>query len=314
MPQLALTAGVSPYTGIGSPARVTLTLHVVATPDVNDQPYATKHMSFDVAPALITGFQPTVGCIGTQVVSNSPTCEPIGEGSMQFQALGLIENTTVTAYQSTDPDTLFLLVDGRTPLNVHSLLSMTRTASPTGGSRFDIDFPPDLQQPAPNAYTTLTDFQLALHKTIALAGCPPSPLGFATHSDFTGGYRPGDYAADATTTALCQVAPFTPVPALTTVAAKKHRRVLGKLLALRAVSGMTDGTVTLTCTAGCAKRKLGTVSLRIPVQAPLIRLHPALKITKSTRIQVTMVNAASITQTARFRFTRRSSRLSAVSL
>jgi hypothetical protein len=320
VPQLALTVDVSPYTGAGAPAAVTLTLHMTATVDPSDQPYATKHMSFDLDPSILTGFQPSVGCIGTQVISNSPTCTPIGDGSMQFQALGLTENAAVTAFQSTDPNTLFLLADGKTPLNIHSLLTVTKTDSPTGGSRLDIDFPPDLQQPAPGAYSTLTDFQVALRSTIAMAGCPSAPLSFATHSDFVPAFKPGDYAADATTTAPCQGAapvappPFAPVPNLATAAAKKHGRVLGKLLALRSVRGMTDGTVTLTCTASCAKRKLGTATLHNPPQAALIRLHPALKITKRTRIHVTMVNAAGVTQTARFRFARRSGRLTAVSL
>jgi len=320
VPQLALTAELSPYTGAGAPAPVTLTLHVSAIPDPGDQPYATKHMSFDLDPSILTGFQPSVGCIGTQVISNSPTCMPIGDGSMQFQALGLTESTTLTAFQSTDPNTLFLLADGKTPLMIHSLLTVTKATSPAGGSRFDIDFPPDLQQPAPGAYSTLTDFQVALRSTIAMAGCPAAPLNFAAHSDLVPAFKPGDYAADASATALCQGAapvaptPFSPVPKLATVAAKRHGRVLGKLLALRSVRGMTDGTVTVTCTAGCAKRKLGTATVQTPLQAPLVRLRPALKITKRTRIQVTMVNAAGVTHTARFRFARRSGKLAAIDL
>jgi hypothetical protein len=277
-------------------------------------------MSFDLDPSILTGFQPGVGCIGTQVISNSPTCTPIGDGSMQLQALGLTENTTLTAYQSTDPNTLFLLADGRTPLNIHALLTVTQTTGPAGGSRLDIDFPPDLQQPAPGAYATLTDFLLALRSTVALAGCPPAPLNFATHSDFTPGFKPGTYASDAATTAVCQAMtpvappPFAPVPTLTTSAGKKHGRVLGKLLGLRSVRGMSDGAITLTCTAGCPTHKLGSATLKIPVHAPLIRLHPALKVTKRTRIQVEMVNAAGVSHITRFRFTRRAGHLVAVSL
>jgi hypothetical protein len=320
VPQLALTAAVSPYVGTGAPVPVTLTLHVAATPDPADQPYATRHMSFDLDPSILTGFQPSVGCIGTQIISNSPTCPAIGDGSMQFQALGLTESTTLTAYQSTDPKTLFLLADGRTPLLIHSLLTVTTTTSPAGGSRFEIDFPPDLQQPAPGAYSTVTDFQASLRSTIALAGCPPAPLNFATHSDFTPAFKPGTYAADAATTAVCESAapiappPFVPVPSLTTRAAKKHGRVLGKLIGLRSVRGMTDGTATLTCTAGCAKRKLGTTTLKTPARAPLIRLQPALRVTKRTRVRVTMVNAARTSVTATFRFVMRSGKLVAVRL
>jgi hypothetical protein len=132
-------------------------------------------------------------------------------------------------------------------------------------------------------------------------------------------FKPGSYAADAATTAACRsVRPPAPAvracPELDDGGRQEARAVLGKLLALRAVRGMTDGTVTLTCTAGCAKRKLGTATVRNPAQTPLLRLHPALEITKRTRIQVTMVNAAGITQTARFRLGRRSGRLSAVLL
>lgn len=312
-PQLSLAVTVSPYAGGSAPAPVTLTLHTIAVPDVSQPPVSTRHMTFDLDPSVITGFQPPAACNPSQVITDATPCTPIGDGTMAFQTLGLLEEMTLTAYQSTDPQALLVLVDGRTPLMIHSVLTLQKTVNSQGGAHYDADTPASLQQPAPGAYATWTDFNLALRKTIALAGCPAAPLSFATHSDFT----PGSLSADATALATCEavapliptVAVFAPVAHLATAASRHRGRVLGRLLGLRSVSGMTTGTVTLTCTAGCAKRRLATRALTGGEQGTLIRLHPSLKVTKRTRITVTMLNAAGVSQIQRFRFVRRSTSL-----
>lgn len=234
---------------------------------------------------------------------------------MAFQTLGLVEQMTLTAYQSTDPQAILVLVDGKAPLMIHSVLTLQKTANSLGGTRYDTETPLSLQQPAPGVYAVWTDFNLALRKTIGLSGCPPSPLSFATHSDFT----PGTSSADATALATCEVGPtvtpvgdpalFKPVAHLATAGTSHRGRILGRLLGLRSVSGMTVGTVTLTCRNGCSKRRLATRTLTGGERGTLIHLHPAVKVTKKTRIAVTMINAVGVSRLQTFRFARRANRL-----
>jgi hypothetical protein len=292
---------------------VTLTLHTTSIPDVSQPPVSTSHMTFDLDPSILTGFQPPSGCSADQVITDASRCTPIGDGTMTFQALGLLEEMTLTAYQSTDPQALLVLADGRAPLMIHSVLTLQKTVNSLGGAHYDADTPVSLQQPAPGAYATWTDFNLALRKTIGLGGCPSSPLSFATHWDFT----PGTSAADATALATCEIGPtvappvvkpFDPVAHLAT-AGTRRGRTLGRLLGVRSVSGMTVGTVTLTCTSGCSRRRLASRTLTGGERQPLVRLHPALRVTKRTRIAVTMINALGVSRVQTFRFARRANRL-----
>src|SRR5439155_9673724 len=140
--------------------------------------------SFDLDPNIVTGFQPPSACSPEQVQIDARPCILVGDGTMAFQTLGLTENMTLSAFQSTDPQALLVLVDGQAPLAIHQVLTMQKTVNSLGGSHYDIDVPVALQQPVPGVYPVFTDFNLALRSTIALAGCPSSPLSFATHSDF----------------------------------------------------------------------------------------------------------------------------------
>jgi hypothetical protein len=187
-PQLSFSVAVSPYTGGTATAPVTLTLHTTTTPNMSDPAFAANHMRFDLDPNIVTGFQPpAAACSDAQVMADATPCATVGDGTMRFSVLGLTENVTVKAFQSTDPQALLLRLDGDAPLRVHEVMTMQRTVVPSGASRFDIDVPPSLQQPAPGAYATPTDFNLALRWTIALVGCPASPLSFATDSHYSDG-------------------------------------------------------------------------------------------------------------------------------
>jgi hypothetical protein len=187
-PQLSFSVAVSPYTGGTATAPVTLTLHTTTTPNMSEPSFATSHMRFDLDPSIVTGFQPpAAACTDAQVMADATPCATVGDGTMSFSVLGLTQNVTVKAFQSTDPQALLLRLDGDAPLRVHEVMTMQRTVMPSGASRFDIDVPPSLQQPAPGAYATPTDFNLALRWTIALVGCPASPLSFATDSHYSDG-------------------------------------------------------------------------------------------------------------------------------
>lgn len=187
-PQRSFSVAVSPYTGGTATAPVTLTLHTTATPSDSEPPYSTTHLRFDLDPNIVTGFQPPAAACGdAQVIADTTPCASVGDGTASLFGLGLTEHATVKAFQSTDPQALLLRVDGDTPLQIHQVMTVHRTVMPTGASRFDIDFPPTLQQPAPGVYATLTDLNVALRWTIALVGCPASPLSFATQSEYTDG-------------------------------------------------------------------------------------------------------------------------------
>jgi hypothetical protein len=117
---------------------------------------------------------------------------------MSLLGLGITEHLTVKAFQSTDPQALLLRLDSLDgPLPIHQVMTMRRTVMPNGASRFDIDVPPTFQQPVPGVYVTFTDFNLALRSTIALVGCPASPLSFVTHSDYSDNTNSSDVAQTA---------------------------------------------------------------------------------------------------------------------
>ena len=198
VPQRSFSVAVSPYTGGTATAPVTLTLHTTTTPSMSDPPFATNHLRFDLDPNIVTGFQPpAAACSDAQVMVDATPCATVGDGTMSLLVLGLTENVTVKAFQSTDPQALLLRLDGDSPLRVREVMTMQRTVMPNGASRFDIDVPPNLQQPAPGAYATLTDLNLALRWTIALVGCPASPLSFATNSNYSDGTVSSDVAQTA---------------------------------------------------------------------------------------------------------------------
>jgi hypothetical protein len=90
--------------------------------------------------------------------------------------------------------------------------------------------------------------------------------------------------------------------------------VIGKLLALRSVRGLSTGSINLSCTNGCKRRQLGSKVLHGGDAPPLIRLHPALVITKRTRIKLVSADPSGATQTQRFKFVRGTRSLLAVKL
>src|SRR3954469_8255967 len=101
-PQLSFSVAVSPYTGGTATAPVTLTLHTTTTPRMSEPPFSTKHLSFDLDPAIVTAFQPPAGgCSDAQVIADATPCATVGDGTASFLALGLTKNVTVKAFQST---------------------------------------------------------------------------------------------------------------------------------------------------------------------------------------------------------------------
>jgi hypothetical protein len=308
----------------GAPAPVTLTLHTATVPKLSDPPFSSTHVTFDLDPSIAIAMPGALTCSAYVLQSDASQCVPVGDGSMRMLALGLTEDMTISVFRGTAPQDVLLLVRGQSPLLIYSVLQLTGTTGPAGGTRLHLDVPANLQQPAPGAYAALTDVVVSLKSTVGLAGCPPSmALSFATRSDFTDGS-----SAQATAVTPCAAAPPPPPileelpapappppapvvedpparPVFATQVARHRGRVLGKLLALRSLRGMTVGKVSLRCDVGCPRHELGSRQLLGTEKPTLIRLHPAVSVTKRTRIRVVMVDASKRSHTQRFRFVRR---------
>jgi hypothetical protein len=148
-------------------------------------------------------------CSSTQVQTNDTKCpkgSKVGSGSATGMALGLTENLTVTAYNGPSGNKLELLVDGQSPLQIHSVIE-GKLQKDTGlyGQKLVVAIPETLQQPAPGAFATLTDFKTSVKGTgsksrpyVGLAGCTKRQLNFKSDFVFT-----DDSTSTATTTAKC---------------------------------------------------------------------------------------------------------------
>ena len=302
-PTFGLSVGVTPNVAgtPASPAPVALELHVTSTPNTSEPPFSTSRLSFEVDPNVTLGSLTVGACDVPEVVARQSYCLAIGDGTATFTALGLTEPMTATVFQQRDAQALLVVLDGSAPLQIHSVVAFQRTTSPTGSTVLTADVAPELQQPAPGVYATLTDTDVTLRQTVGLAGCPTSVLSFAAHAVFTEGST-----ADATATSPCTVPP-PPPPIVPRFAMRAHRhgRVLGRLLALRSIKGLAAGKVTLTCTAGCPRYRLGSVTIPSTRKGDLIRLRPPITLTSRTRIRLTTVDATGTGKRQLYRFVRR---------
>jgi hypothetical protein len=317
--QYGFTAGVTPDVAgtATAPAPVALQLHMTTVADPGRPAVSTRLLRFDFDPSVTISPLADGACTATQVSVDATSCVRIGDGTMSFTVLGLVENMTVAAYQQADPQALLLLVDGTAPLFIHNVMEFKPVDAGIGGIRWTMDAPPEvLQQPAPGAYATWTDLNFTLRSAVSLTDCPSSLLTFGSHADFSDGS-----VGDATAYVPCSPAPPavvpTPtamVPRFSTARRRGRGHVLGKLLALRSVRGFTTGTVRLTCTAGCRRQRLGFRLAVGGAPSPLIRVRPALSVTKRTRISVVIGDASGALQTQRFKFVRHRHGLFAVKL
>jgi hypothetical protein len=304
-PQFTLGVDVTPNVAgtPATPAPTTLTLHTTTVPKLGDPPFSSSRLDFDLDPAIVLGPSGAVGC----------ACDPIGDGSMRITVLGLTEDLTITTFRAGTRDVL-LQIRGKSPLQIDSVLRLVGTPTAAGGTTLRADVPATLQQPAPGAYATYTDLVFSLRSTVALVGCPVTmALAFASRSDFTDGS-----SAQATAVAPCApsplpvVQPAAPVqPVFATKVARHRGRVLGTLLGLASVRGMTAGKVSLRCDVGCSRHQLGSRDLSGSERSALIRLRPPVRVTSRTRISVVTIDSSNRRQTQRFRFVRSSGGLTA---
>jgi hypothetical protein len=210
-PTTAMKASVSPSKKgtTKKPKNVKLNVELITTPSAGDAPFATKTTVVHFDKNLKFGGKNLKQCSQSQVQSDDTKCpkgSKVGSGSASGVALGLTENLTVTAYNGPGGNKLELLVDGQSPLQIHSVIE-GKLLKDSGlyGSKLSVAIPETLQQPAPGAYATLTDFKTSVKGTgsksrpyVGLAGCSKKTLNFKSDFVFT-----DDSTSSATTTSKC---------------------------------------------------------------------------------------------------------------
>jgi len=210
-PTTAMKASVSPTKkGTKSkPKNVKLNVELITQPKPGEPAFATRSTVVHFDKNLKFGSKYLKACSASQVQADNtkcPTGSKVGSGSATGSALGLTENLTVTAYNGPGGNKLELLVDGQSPLQIHSVIE-GKLQKDTGlyGQKLVVAIPETLQQPAPGAYATLTDFKTSVKGTgskkrpfVGLAGCTKKTLNYKSDFVFTDGTT-----STATTTSKC---------------------------------------------------------------------------------------------------------------
>jgi hypothetical protein len=177
-----------------------------------DQPFATEQAVIHFDKNLVFNGKNLASCSNAQVQSDNTKCPPkskVGTGTATGSALGATENLKVTLYNGPGGNSIELLVDGSSPLTIHSTIE-GKLSKDSGlyGYKLTVPIPPGLQQPAPSVYATLLDFNTHTNGTvlgknkkpyIGLKGCSGGKLNFK--GDFT--YTDGT-SKSATATVACK--------------------------------------------------------------------------------------------------------------
>jgi hypothetical protein len=195
--QQALVAKVAPAKAgtAAKPANVALTVEPKVTLNPADSPFATTQAVISLDRNLKFGGAKFKSCTPGQVqMSTCGAAAKVGTGTAQGQALGLIENLKITAYNGAGGKSLLMLVAGDSPLTIHEVLTGTLTpVSGAYGQKLTVAIPDGLQQPAPGAFATLLDFKLTVKGTagrtpyVGLTGCTAGKLKFAGAFSYTDG-------------------------------------------------------------------------------------------------------------------------------
>jgi hypothetical protein len=199
-PTTTLKASVSP-TKKGTkkhPKNVKLSVELITQPKADEPGFATRTTTVHFDKNLVFGAKYLPTCSKAQVQADDTKCKRgsrIGSGSAQGVALGATENLTVTAYNGPGGNKIELLVVGFSPLPIHSVIE-GKLVSDKGkfGKKLVVAIPAELQQPAPGAFATLTDFKTVVKGTgskkrpyVGLKGCTKKKLNYQADFVFTDG-------------------------------------------------------------------------------------------------------------------------------
>jgi hypothetical protein len=210
-PTTTLKASVSP-TKKGTakkPNNVKLSIELITTPTPGEPGFATQSTTVHFDKNLAFGAKYLPVCAKAQVQSDDTKCKKgsrIGTGSATGVALGATENLTVTAYNGPGGNKIELLVVGSAPLPIHSVIEgKIVTDHGKFGKKLVVNIPSELQQPAPGAFATLTDFRTAVKGTgskkrpyVGLKGCTKKKLNYRADFVFSDGTT-----STATATSKC---------------------------------------------------------------------------------------------------------------
>jgi hypothetical protein len=210
-PTTALKASVSP-TKKGTkkkPKNVKLNVELITQPAPGDPAFATRSTVVHFDKNIKFDGKHLKSCSQSQVQTDETKCPKgsrVGSGTATGSALGLTENLTVTAYNGPRGTKIELLVDGQSPLQIHQVIEgKLQSDSGKYGKKLVVAIPDALQQPAPGAYATLTDFKTSVKGTgskkrpfVGLAGCTKKRLNYKSDFVFTDGTT-----STATATSKC---------------------------------------------------------------------------------------------------------------
>jgi hypothetical protein len=212
-PEISVTASVTP-TKHGTkqkPKKVKLIVKLKTVQKPGDPPFAANATIVHLAKELVFNGKALKSCAKAQVQADDTKCpkgSKVGQGVAAGTALGLTENLTVTAYNGPGGNKLELLVDGQTPLQIHSVIEgLLQSDSGAYGKKLVVAIPENLQQPAPGAYATLEQFDTTINAVsgkkkapyVGLASCKTGKMAFGADYTYTDGT-----AKSTTTTATCK--------------------------------------------------------------------------------------------------------------
>jgi hypothetical protein len=210
-PTTAIKASVSP-TKKGTkkkPKNVKLNVELITQPAPGDPAFATRSTVVHFDKNIKFDGKHLKSCSQSRVQTDDTKCPKgsrVGSGTATGSALGLTENLTVTAYNGPRGTKIELLVDGQSPLQIHQVIEgKLQSDSGKYGKKLVVAIPDALQQPAPGAYATLTDFKTSVKGTgskkrpfVGLAGCTKKRLNYKSDFVFTDGTT-----STATATSKC---------------------------------------------------------------------------------------------------------------
>jgi hypothetical protein len=213
-PDLIIKASITP-TKHGTkkkPKKVKLVVKLTTTPKAGEPAFAADTTVVHLAKELVFNGKAMKSCTQAQVQADNTKCpkgSKVGQGIAAGVALGLTENLTVTAYNGPGGKKLELLVDGQTPLVIHSVIEgLLQKDTGAYGNKLVVAIPANLQQPAPGAYATLMEFDTTINAVsgaksvpyVGIATCKTKSMAFG--ADYH--YVPDGTSKSVTTTAPCK--------------------------------------------------------------------------------------------------------------
>jgi hypothetical protein len=213
-PDISIQASINPiaHGSKKKPKKTKLVVKLRTTPKAGEPAFAASDTIVHLGNELQFNGSALPTCSAAQVQADDtkcPTKSRVGKGVAAGTALGLTENLTVKAYNGPGGNKLELLVDGSTPLQIHSVIEgVLASDSAPYGKKLTVHVPDNLQQPAPGAYATLVQFDTTINAIlgkkkkpyVGVQSCSDKQVSFKV--DYI--YQPDQSTKSAETTAKCK--------------------------------------------------------------------------------------------------------------